>query len=106
VLESLSAFLLIKSNNGNSSLDGSHLGDEAFSRVSLIGIEDKSISSREASLKQTKCKSGTVPIKFFERPVDALRVKTHAIIFWLGSNGSLVEASNGAFGELGVSLGD
>lgn len=42
-------------------------------------------------------------IKFFERPVDALRVKTHAIIFWLGSNGSLVEASNGAFGELGVS---
>lgn len=63
MLESLSAFLLIKSNNGNSSLDGSHLGDEAFSRVSLIGIEDKSISSREASLKQTKGKSGTVPLK-------------------------------------------
>ena len=42
-------------------------------------------------------------IEFFKRPIDALRVKTHAIIVWLSCNSCLVKASDGAFGELGVS---
>ena len=41
-------------------------------------------------------------IKLSEGPVDGLGVDAHDIVVWLSGNGSLVEACNGAFGELNV----
>ena len=41
-------------------------------------------------------------IELFERPIDSLRVYTHAVVLRLRGDGSLVETGDGAFGELWV----
>jgi len=57
MVQSIHVVLLVEDNNGDASLDGTELGNNALSRVGLVGVKDKLVTGPKASLEESKSES-------------------------------------------------
>lgn len=102
LVKSVLAVLLIESDNGHSSLGGSHLGNEYLSGVLLIEPEDELVAWGVATLDKAIGESTRVPIKLLEIPVEMLSVESNGIEHVVGGHGDLVHSSGSVCWEFRV----